>query len=309
MSSGNPYCKPSRNLIAAAVLLAAHTASSALELLVPAYFYPSSNPSLSYWDELTAAAATGVKVTAIINPNNGVGAAANSDYVAAINTFRAAGGKVLGYAYTCYGGALCSPGLPATKTAADVVAEAAKYAVWYGVDGLFLDEMSNQLSDLPYYTTLAAQLRAAHSGWQLVGNPGTSTPVEYLTTADTLVTFERGSASYTGASTQPWMSTANPSRQAHLHYNVSTAAQMQTLLTEAVARRAGYIYITDDRYVPGDPTATNPWDSLPSYWAEEVAAVKAANVVSAVPEPSTYALMVLGVAALWARSKKIAKRR
>jgi Spherulation-specific family 4 len=297
-----------RRLLAAAALLAAHTASPALELLVPAYFYPSSNPSLSYWDELTAAAVTGVKVTAIINPNNGVGASQNSDYVAAIDTFRAAGGKVLGYAYTCYGGALCSPGLPATKTAADVVAEAANYANWYGVDGLFLDEMSNQLNDLPYYTALAAQLRTAHPAWKLVGNPGTATPVDYLATADTLVTFERGSASYAGAATQPWMSTADPSRQAHLHYNVSTAAQMQALLSEAVSRRAGYIYITDDRYVPGDPTATNPWDSLPSYWAEEVAAVNAANAVSAVPEPSAYVLMMLGGALVWARSQKFAKR-
>jgi Spherulation-specific family 4 len=297
-----------RRLLAAAALLAAHTASPALELLVPAYFYPSSNPSLSYWDELTAAAVTGVKVTAIINPNNGVGASQNSDYVAAIDTFRAAGGKVLGYAYTCYGGALCSPGLPATKTAADVVAEAANYANWYGVDGLFLDEMSNQLNDLPYYTALAAQLRTAHPAWKLVGNPGTATPVDYLATADTLVTFERGSASYAGAATQPWMSTADPSRQAHLHYNVTTAAQMQALLSEAVSRRAGYIYITDDRYVPGDPTATNPWDSLPSYWAEEVAAVNAANAVSAVPEPSAYVLMMLGGALVWARSQKFAKR-
>jgi Spherulation-specific family 4 len=297
-----------RKLIAAAALLAAHTASPALELLVPAYFYPSSNPSLSYWDELTAAAVTGVKVTAIINPNNGVGASQNSDYVAAVDAFRVAGGKVLGYAYTCYGGALCSPGLPTTKTTADVVAEAAKYANWYGVDGLFLDEMSNQLSDLPYYTTLAAQLRTAHPAWKLVGNPGTSTPVDYLATADTLVTFERGSASYAGAATQPWMTTADPSRQAHLHYNVSTAAQMQTLLNEAVSRRAGYIYITDDRYLPGDPTATNPWDTLPSYWAEEVAAVNAANAVSAVPEPSAYVLMMLGGALVWARSQKFAKR-
>jgi hypothetical protein len=297
-----------RKLLAAAALLAAHTASPALELLVPAYFYPSSNPSLSYWDELTAAASTGVKVTAIINPDNGVGAAQNSDYAAAINAFHAAGGKVLGYSYTCYGGALCSTGLPATKSAANVVAEASKYATWYGVDGLFLDEVSNSLTDLPYYTTLAAQLRAAHTGWQLVGNPGTSTPAEYLATADTLVTFERGTASYTGAASQPWMSTANPSRQAHLHYNVSTAAQMQSLLSEAVARRAGYLYITDDRYVPGDPTATNPWDSLPSYWAEEVAAVNAVNGIAAVPEPSAYVLMFFGVAVLCVRPWKKASR-
>ena len=35
-------------------------------------------------------------------------------------------------------------------------------------------------------------------------------------------------------------------------------------------KRAGCIYITDD-------TGANPWDRLPSYWEEEVAAVAAEN--------------------------------
>jgi hypothetical protein len=286
-----------RRLIAAAVLLAAHSATPALELLVPAYFYPSFDPALSFWDELTAASASGAKITAIINPANGVGAAQNSDYVNAIDSFKAAGGKVLGYSYTCYGGASCTAGLPATKSTSEVVAEAAKYATWYGVDGLFLDEMSNQSADLPYYTDLAATLRAQHPGWQLVGNAGTATPAAYLTVADTLVTFERGTGNYSGAASEPWMGTADPQRQAHLHYGVADANQMRMLVNEAVARRAGYLYITDDQL-------PNPWDQLPGFWNEELAAINAANAVSAVPEPTSVALMLAGLAALGLRVKR-----
>ena len=66
-----------------AALLALGLASSgaqALELLVPAYFYPSFDPAQSQWDEMQAALAAGVQVTAIMNPNSGPGAAPNSDY-------------------------------------------------------------------------------------------------------------------------------------------------------------------------------------------------------------------------------------
>jgi hypothetical protein len=72
----------------------AATASTAVrQLLVPAYFY--SHPS---WDELKAALEH-VKITAIMNPAS-AGTAANSDYSAAVDAFRAAGGVVLGYVHS-----------------------------------------------------------------------------------------------------------------------------------------------------------------------------------------------------------------
>ena len=285
-----------QKIIATAILaLGIQSSVLATALLVPAYFYPSSGPTQSYWDELTAAAASGASVTAIMNPANGPGSAFNRDYAAAVNSFRAAGGKVLGYVYTCYGGTQCFTGLPPTQTTAQVLEAAQRYADWYGVDGIFLDEMSNRLSDLPYYQTVAAGLRAAHAGWRIVGNPGTSTPAAYLDVADTLVTLETGTGSYATATTEPWMLTADPMRQANLFYNVASADAMRALLAEAVARNVGYVYITDDRFIAGDPSAPNPWDQLPSYWNAEVAAVLA---VRAVPEPTTALLLLVGVVLL-----------
>lgn len=281
-----------RNSLAAASLALLMGAAQAIEVMVPAYFYPSADPAQSFWDEMTAAAAQGARITAIVNPNNGPGDSANADYSAAINTFRAAGGRVLGYVYTCYGRDLCVTGLPSTRSAQEVLADAQRYEQWYGVDGIFLDEMSNRVDELAFYTAVAQGLRSTNSGWQIVGNPGVATPAEYLNVADTLVTFEGPSDRYAGHTREAWMDSASPQRQAHLLYNVASSADMQQLVQQAAAYNAGYVYITNDRYVPGSSTEPNPWDQLPSYWAAEVAAV------SAVPEPGAAALLLMGAALL-----------
>ena len=277
-----------RKLGVAVLTLALNSAASATQLLVPAYFYPSFDPAQNYWNDLTAAAAAGARVTAIMNPDNGPGTALNTDYTGAISGFRAAGGKVLGYVYTCYGGGTCVSGLPSTRSTSDVLDDAQRYADWYKVDGIFLDEMSNQLTALPFYQTVAQGLRAARPGGLIVGNPGTSTPVDYLSVADMLVTLENGGGTYAGAASEPWMSTAAAGQQASLFYNVAGVDAMRTLVGEARARNIGYVYVTDDRYVPGDPSAPNPWDRLPSYWPAELAAV------SSVPEPTMLSMLLGG---------------
>lgn len=281
-----------KSAAATAALSLAAWSAQAVELLVPAYFYPSFDPAQSQWDEMTAALAQGVSITAIMNVNNGPGSAPNSDYLAAVQGFRAAGGRVLGYVYTCYGNHQCAAGLPATRSVDAVLADVQRYAQWYPVDGIFLDEMSNQTAALPFYQQVSQAVRGAHPGWQLFGNPGTAAPADYLAHIDTIVTVERGTGSYDGIATEPWMHTAPASRQAHLHYNVSDTASMLMLLAEAVQRHAGYVYITDDRYTPGNPAEPNPWDALPGYWSDELAAV------AAVPEPGAWALLAAGLAAL-----------
>jgi Spherulation-specific family 4 len=271
---------------AAILMLAA--AAQATELLVPAYFYPSYDPAQSLWPTMEAALSQGVKVTAIMNVNNGPGSAFNADYKAAIDHFRAAGGTVLGYVYTCYGSNQCSSAVPSTRSVDEVLADAQRYANWYSVDGIFFDEVANGVASLPFYLAVTSAVRAQQPQWRLFGNPGTATDQPYSQLFDTLVTFEQGTGSYAQAVTQPWMLSADPAGQAHLHYNVDTVAAMQQLLTQAQARHAGYVYITDDRYTPGSTVDTNPFDQLPSYWQAEVAAVAAGNA-AAVPEPSTMA--------------------
>ena len=243
----------------------------ATEILVPAYFYPSSDPNLSFWDEMTAAASQGVGITAIMNPNSGPSTAENSDYTNAVSTFRAAGGKVIGYVPTGYG----------ARDASLVLADVSAYKSFYQIDGIFLDEMHNIASELTYYESLRTGISGIDVNYKVFGNAGTNTLEDYLQTADVLVTFENQTG-YTAYAPDPWTGNYTANRFAHLLYNVGTAADMQAAITLAASRNVGYIYVTNDN-------GANPWDTLPSYWNAEVTAV------SAVPEPETYGMMLLGL--------------
>lgn len=288
----------------AALLFAAlvATPATAMEIMVPAYFYGAwYDPAQNQWDDMQAALAQGVAVTAIVNPASGSGAAHNPDHARTVQDFRAAGGQVLGYVYSCYGDTQCFAGAPPTRPVAEVLAQAQNYRDWYGVDGIFLDEVSGEAAVLPYYQQALAGLRALQPGWRVVGNPGAAIPEATAALFDTVVTFEQGRGDYSQHTTAAWMAGAAPSRIAHLHYNVATEESMRSLLAQAAQLGAGAVYITDDQYYPNDPVLNNPFDRLPSYWAAEVAAVRQ---LSAVPEPGTWGLMGLGLLALNCRRRQ-----
>jgi hypothetical protein len=100
--------------------------------MVPAYAYPTAG---GVWDKLATAAKV-VHVEAILNPNNGPGSARDSNYAAAVNHLRAAGGAVIGYVPTDY----------AKVPLAKVEAEIKDYHLWYHIDGIFIDEMTSDAS-------------------------------------------------------------------------------------------------------------------------------------------------------------------
>jgi hypothetical protein len=273
-----------KTLIATLALAAASPFASAIEIIVPAYFYPSWMPSQNEWHQLTWAAQQGAQVTAIMNPGNGPGTAFNSDYAASINALRAAGGKVIGYVYTCYGINLCTPEVPPTRSASEVLADAQKYANWYGVDGVFLDEMATQPGALPFYQTVSAGLKAAHPGWEIVGNPGVTPTAGYNALADTLMSFE---GSYTDFINGPFLAgLTNAASTGAIVHTVMTVAQMQEVMGLARQHGLGAVYITDGTMASG-----NPYLHLPSYWQAEVAA-------AAVPEPASAVLAAAGLLVL-----------
>ena len=243
---------------------------NATEILVPAYFYPSSDPNLSFWDEMTAAASQ-VNITAIMNPNSGPSNAVNADYTAAVGAFRAAGGKVVGYVSTQYG----------ARDESAVLADVNAYKNFYTIDGIFLDEMHNIAATLPYYENLRSNISTINLNYQVFGNAGTNTLVGYTNTADVLITFENQTG-YSNNSPDAWTANYSANHFANLLYNVSTTAEMQAAVSLAASRNVGYIYVTND-------SGANPWDTLPSYWNAEVAAV------SAVPEPNSALLLLVGL--------------
>ncbi|CAH1206986.1 PEP-CTERM sorting domain-containing protein [Candidatus Nitrotoga sp. BS] len=251
----------------------------AVNILLPAYFYPSFDPNQSFWDEMTAAAGQ-VNITAIMNPNNGPGDSVNSDYTTAVDAFRAAGGKVVGYVYTSYG----------ARSQAEVLSAVASYASFYNIDGIFLDEMSNTSTDLAYYKSLYNSIKLTNPEYRIFGNPGTNTLESYLTAADVLVTFEN----QTGYETYPpdtWTNNYTADHFAHLLYNVSDEAAMLANVALAADRNVGYLYITND-------TLPNPWDTLTHYWNAEVSAV------AAIPEPSSGLLLLAGLGLIGFRYHK-----
>jgi Spherulation-specific family 4 len=245
--------------------------------LVPAYFYPTWWVG-SFWDDLNAAAAR-IPVEAIMNPASGPGTASNPDYVVAVCELQKAGGKVIGYVPTGYG----------FRCADDILCDVSAYLSWYGVNGIFLDEMGNQPGGLDYvslYASIKHLGAAAGIDLHVVGNPGEpfADAEAFIPAADVLVIFEGPytNSDPTMASFQsypnkgpytvlsPWWLNYDSSQIANIVYDTSTPFKMLVSAIKAIGYNAGYIYITDDQL-------PNPYDTLPSYWSEEVCLIEFIN--------------------------------
>jgi hypothetical protein len=268
-----------KSFLAGALLMFGTHTTYALDLLVPAYFYPANTGAAS-WQALASAAPT-VGITAILNPDNGPGATLDSNYASVVSNLKAAGGRVIGYVYTGYG----------ARSASTVKADIDRFYSLYGVDGIFIDEVSNLEHDLDYYIALRDHIKGGYAKNFIVSNPGTQTPGAYLATADVLVTFESPLAEYTAYVADAWTAGQDRSRFAHLVYDVPGSTAMLSVIDTAISHNVGHVYVTDDR-------GANPWDTLPSYWAAETARV------AAVPEPSSWAALIAGLGFIATRLRK-----
>jgi hypothetical protein len=259
-------------------LLISTSPVAATELVVPAYFYPSTvTPTMNKWPQLTESARQ-APITAIANLSMESTTQLNPEYAAVMSAFRAAGGTLFGYVGTHYGDVPPS----------DVQAGIDRYAL-YGIDGLFLDEMDNGQAKLDsYYRPLYEKIKQKHPGYTVIGNPGTNTLPGYLNAADVLVTFEGNNVTYGLTPPSEWQLDASSQRFAALVYD-TPEAELASVLALAGQRHAGHVYVTD---------GGKNWDTLPSYWDAQV---------SAVPEPGMAALAVLGLS-LMATFKRRAEK-
>jgi peroxiredoxin len=270
--------------------------AQSLQLLVPAYFYPGG-PGLNYWNELDATASQ-APLNVIFNPDSGPGPTVNSDYTQAVTNVRAAGAQTFAYLYTDYG----------NRPLADVEQDVATYLALYPhlESGFFLDQVSNDPTTLPYYDALYAYIKGLNSSLRIIGNPGVNAPQSFFTgpAFDTLVTFENYASAYPSYQPDPYMLTIGSDHFANIIHDEPTVAGMESDLAEAVSNNDGYIYVTDDTQSGMHP---NPYDALPSYWDQEVAAVHA---LASVPEPSAtgMAAVLLGLG-LIAMSQRAIRRR
>lgn len=234
--------------------------SSAVRLLVPAYFYPAGE-GLAEWKRLLESAER-APVVAIVNPDSGPGKRVDDRYS---DLFRLAHGTkatLIGYVTLSYGKR------PISAVKADVDSWLHFYP---GVRGIFFDEQPGGVEQVAFAAECFAYARARIENATLVTNPGVPCAREYLAARDApiacLFEHETGFDQY-----QPpeWTAGMKSDRFATLLYAVKTAPEMRKRLGEVVAKRAGYLYITD-------AAGPMPWGRLPSYWEEEVAAVATRN--------------------------------
>jgi hypothetical protein len=286
-------------ILAMAVAPAAAQAG-ALGVIVPSYFYPGTGGPGGVgdgWAAMTAAASQ-IPVTAILNPNSGPGPSADSNFVTALTNLEGAGGKAIAYIYTDYGNA----------PLATVESQVNTYISQYGplINGFFLDGMSNLPAQLPYYDTLYAYIKGLSSSYEVVGNPGTATDQSYLApgtkAADVFLTYENDDQAHPYISSPPpsWVYGYPAGDFASSIYDQPTVAEMQADVNAAISFNVGSVFVTDQTLNP--PTGYL-YDQLPSYWDQEVAAIKAAD---AAPEPAT--LLIWSAAGLVGCAFRIGSR-
>jgi len=244
---------------AIALSLAAQASAATLGIIVPAYFHPATSGDA--WARM-ASAATRTPLVAILNPASGPGTSIDPYYPPVISAVQASGGRVIGYVSTAYG----------ERGTEAVLADIDAYVAFYNIDGIFLDEMATDEANLSHYADLYAAIKSAHPEWLIVGNPGTNTQETYLQepAADVLVVFEDRSRAYTGWAPAPWTQDYPTRHFAHLVHTARNNRSSIQQVSDAANRHAGYVYVTNDG-------GTNPWDTLPSYWDQEVRCVVAIN--------------------------------
>lgn len=263
----------------------------ALEVLVPAYFGAGLDSPI--WDALIDSARSypDVKITAILNPpDSGIFTAVNFDLTTAATNFKATGKtdangvwnrKVIGYVSTDYG-------QEGRRSLSDVKANVDNYrAIYPVIDGIFLDEMSNEAQRVPFYTDVYNYIKGLDSKFYIVGNPGTYPNEAYAALADTLVTFEGKESAYQSINPQPanaWVYHKTNTTQAMLVHDASTCSAMQSAVTQAHLARnnTGVVYVTDLPYDFATNTG-NPWARLPIYWKTLLGTVDAINKNRALP--------------------------
>ncbi len=227
------------------------TAPAPQAISIPSYFHPGTQAEL--WTQVNSAHPTVRQV--IINPSDGPGSSPDPDYAKQVKDSQAAGLRVLGYVATAYGD---------LSLEVTVRKEVDRYYLWYGVDGIFFDEASNDCAGFTYYRGLYEHVKGKGGKAIVVLNPGTHTDACYMDAADIVVNFEGTHTEYASYVALNWVHNYSATRFWHLIYD-TPESQLLTVIDRSRTQNAGWLYSTPDG---GD----NPWDSLPSgsYWATEL---------------------------------------
>jgi len=250
-NTGQPVGGGAGPAVGGAAGTTAPPATSAAATIVPLY----TSPDDASWNTVIAAkmAHPKVGVVAIVNPNNGPGSAVSSAYTSGIARLTAAGIKVIGYVSTDY----------TRNSAATVKADIDRWRTFYPgqLGGIFFDEQSNQADDVAYYRDLSQYAKAQGLSFT-VGNPGTDTAEAYVGALDMMLIYETGGLPSTDK-LAGWHANHAPSNFGIIPY----AASLSTTFVRDARKYVHYIYVQSDNL-------PNPWDSVPSYFGDLLAALE-----------------------------------
>src|SRR2546426_3547769 len=223
-------------------------ATSSSGIVIPLYTYPTDGSWAATFQARSAH--PNVPIITVINPSNGPGGSSDLNYVQGVKNFQAAGIIVLGYVATGY----------ASQLITSLESQISSYKNWYSVNGIMFDEMSSVQGNESYYSTLNTYVKSLGMTMTM-GNPGTSVPSSYIGTLDSLFIFEQS-----GLPTLSYLSSYSGHPKSNFAYIGYTVSPLNAAFEAASSQYAGWLYITD----AGLP---NPYNVLPSYFMNEVAAL------------------------------------
>jgi len=232
-------------------------------MLIPLYVDPGSS-----WDELITAAATGVPIIAIINPDSGPDATAGSDYTTYMQKFADAGITMVGYVHTSYG----------SRAVSDVIADIDTYSAQYpGLSGIFVDEVATAASDVSYYQQLYTHIMGISGYTYDILNPGTQPDEGYVAVSTSIVIFE-DVASNLNTNFASWVKCApSASEKAGYKYRFSgiayaaSSGEVSSLLSTMEGIGMGMVYVTD-----GTDTCC-VYNTLASFFSQEASDISSLN--------------------------------
>lgn len=267
-------------------------------IMIPAYFYPTTSSGVCTDTRFVELASYGGCVIAIVNPNNGPGSSVNSDYDICLDYISGQGNQVFGYVYSGYG----------SRSLSAIEADIDAWYSFYGdyLTGIFVDETVT-LWDIDatkeaFYDDIFDYIKATDASWEIIINPGTVSPPEFFdgtnVDVDYAVMYENGYENYDPATALsnpsascldylwttsqgtfgagPWCpivpnwdgansiisgvdnGTYSPTRFVTLIYDGSDYSSAWSLSSAA---GLDVFFMTDD-------TLSNPWDSVPSYFGD-----------------------------------------
>lgn len=196
----------------------------------------------------------------LVNPADGPGDAANSDYTQTIALARSRGAEILGYVATGWG----------HRPLADILDEVDRHVRFYGVDGIFLDEGATGTYDYVgtegWYEELYATLKRTYGSRFIVGqNPGNPVSPRILASADFHVTFEGSAQDYLSWSEQrlvPQFYRQYPATHFwHIVYGIRDEQQAQQVL-----ERASRSHVTTVALFDWDAAHSPVYGRTPASW-------------------------------------------